>query len=223
VTTWLHLLALALLSCLSPTAFVPAVILLGTRNGPRALVAYFAGGVISVSALTALTAAGVGSSTSSGSHGLSTGKGIFEVVAGLASLALAVWFWTRREDPPKEKAPKTGTPRWLRVIDRVGWPGAFVFGLFWVNAVFAVDAGLEVANSGFTTGKSAFAIVVYAVIASCAPLVVLGIYLANREQAEARITAFQRWLGQHAKAALAVAFAVIGLYLTTVGAYALLS
>ena len=199
------------------------MILLGTRNGPRALIAYFAGGVISVSAVTALTAAGIGSGTSSGSHGLSTGKGIFEIVAGLLSLGLAAWFWTRRDEPPKEKPPKTGTPRWLRAIDSIGWPGAFVFGLFWVNAVFAVDAGLEIANSGFTTGESVFAIVAYAVVASCAPLVVLGIYLADRERAEARIAGFQRWLGQHAKAALAIAFAVIGLYLTTVGAYALLS
>jgi Sap, sulfolipid-1-addressing protein len=223
VTTWLHLLALALLSCLSPTAFVPAVILLGTRNGPRALVAYFAGGVISVTVVTGLTAAGFGSGNSGGSHGLSTGKGIFEIVAGLASLGLAFWFWTRRDAPPKPKQPKTGTPGWLRMINRVGWPGAFVFGLFWVNAVFAVDAGLEVANADFSTAKATFAIVMYAVIASCAPLVVLGVYLANRERAEARLAGFQSWLGQHGKAALAIMFAVIGLYLTTVGAYALLS
>ena len=117
MTTWLHLFALALLSCLSPTAFVPAVILLGTRNGPRALVAYFAGGVISVTVVTSLAAAGFDSGTSSGSHGLSTGKGIFEIVAGLASLGLAVWFWTRRDAPPKPKRPKTGTPKWLRMIN----------------------------------------------------------------------------------------------------------
>jgi hypothetical protein len=52
---------------------------------------------------------------------------------------------------------------------------------------------------------------------------VLAIYLANREQAEARLAALQRWLGQHGRAALAVGLAVIGLYLTTVGAYALLA
>ena len=221
MTTWLHLLALALLSCLSPTAFVPAVILLGTRNGPRALVAYFAGGVISVTVVASLTAAGFGTGSSGGRF--STGKAAFELAAGLASLGLAFWFWTRRDAPQKPKQPKTGTPAWLRMINRVGWPGAFVFGLFWVNAVFAVDAGLEVANSDFSTGKATFAIVAYAVIASCAPLVVLGVYLTNRERAEARLAAFQSWLGQHGKAALGIVFAVIGLYLTTVGAYALLS
>jgi threonine/homoserine/homoserine lactone efflux protein len=223
VTFWLHLFALALLSCLSPTAFVPAIILLGTRNGPRALVAYFAGGVVSVSFIVALTAAGLDDPGRSGSHTLSTGKAALELVAGLVVLGLAVHFWTSRGKPGKQKAADDQPPAWLRMINRVGWAGAFVFGLFWVNVVFAVDVGLEISNNGVAVGHAAFAIGVYAVIASCAPLVVLGIYLTNREQADARLAAFQRWMSQHGRAALGIFLAVAGLYLTTVGAYALLS
>ena len=222
MTTWLHLLALALLSCLSPTAIVPAIILLGTRNGPRALVAYFLGGLVSVSVVVGLTAAGLGTPGKTGSHSFSTGKATFELVLGLASLVIAAVLWTRR-DAERPAKPATGDPGWLRFVNRAGWAGAFVFGLFWVNLVFAVDAGLELAGSGFSAGKTTFAIVLYAAVASCAPLAVLAVYLADRERADARLAALQRWLALHGKAALAVGLAVVGLYLTTVGAYALLA
>jgi len=222
VTTWLHLLALALLSCLSPTAIVPAIILLGTRTGPRSLVAYFLGGLLSVSVVVGLTAAGLGTPGETGSHSFSTGKATFELVLGLVTLVAGVVLWTRRDAQRPAKPPK-GDPRWLRLVNRAGSLGAFVFGLFWVNLVFAVDAGLELAGSGFGTGKTTVAVFVYAAVASCAPLVVLAVYLADRERADARLAALQRWLGQHGKAALAVGLVVVGLYLTTVGAYALLA
>jgi hypothetical protein len=222
VTTWLHLLALALLSCLSPTAIVPAIILLGTRNGPRALVAYFLGGFVSVSVVVGLTASGLGTPGRIGSHSFLTGKGLFEISVGIASLVFAAMLWTRR-DTHRPAKRQTGTPGWLKFVERVGWPGAFVFGLFWMNLVFAVDAGLEIAASGFGAGEETLAVFLYAALASCAPLVVLAVYLANRELADARLAAFQSWIGQHGKAALAVGLAVVGLYLTTVGAYALLA
>jgi len=222
VTTWLHLLALALLSCLSPTAFVPAIVLLGTRNGPRSLVAYFLGGFVSVSFVVALTAAGFGTPGKTGSHEFSTGKASFELVLGLVLLVSGAVLWTRR-DTHRPAKQATGDPRWLRLVNRAGWVGAFIFGLFWVNLVFAVDAGLEIAGSGFSAGKGTAAVVLYAAVASCAPLVVLVVYLANRELADARLAALQQWLAQHGKAALAVGLAVVGLYLTTVGAYALLA
>jgi len=222
VTTWLHLLALALISCLSPTAFVPAIILLGTRNGPRALVAYFLGGFVSVSVVVGLTAAGLGTPGRTGSHTFSTGKGLFEVAVGVASLVAAAVLWTRR-DAHRPAKPSTEDPGWLRFVNRAGWLGAFVFGLFWVNLVFAVDAGLEIAGSGFGSGEQTLAVFLYAAVASCAPLVVLAVYLANRELADMRLAALQRWLALHGKAALAVGLAIVGLYLTTVGAYALLA
>ena len=148
MTTWLHLIALGLISVVSPTSLVPVIALIGSRNGPRAVAFYFAGSFCSITITTAIVAGGfLGADVGHSSTSLL--KALFEIVVGLVSIVFAVRIWMRRGDAAQREKREKPPPRWVGFFDRLGLFGAFLFGVFWVNMVLAVDAGLEIATEEF--------------------------------------------------------------------------
>lgn len=217
MSTWLHLLALALISAISPTSLVPPIALLGSRTGARGVAAYFAGNFSSFVVVTSVAAAGL-AGADAGESTTSTVRAAFELAAGLGSMAYAARMWQRRDVAPKEEGPP---PRWLGFFDRLGLVGAFLFGSFWIVVVLAVDAGLEIAQAGFSPVGTAVAILSFAFVAASTPLLVLAVYFSDRERADARLAAVRRWTLLHSRAALAAVLFVLGAWLVVNAVYAL--
>jgi Sap, sulfolipid-1-addressing protein len=220
MSTWLHLLALALVSALSPASLVPAIFLL-SRGGPRSVLAFALGSICSVAAITALVAGGLDVSGSGHSHGASEARAIFELAAGLLCFAFALRLGRR---PPKPAKPADAEPsRFVHLVDRLGIAGAYLFGLVWVNGVFAIDAGLVIGQSGYgSTGKTV-AVVAYAVAAAGGALLVYGVYRADPESSERRLAGIRAWMSTHSRAALALFLYAAAVLLVWKGAAGVLS
>jgi len=195
---WAHVLALAVICAVSPTAFLPPVVLLSGARGVYAVIGYALGQVLSNLVVAGFVFAGASTSSSSAA---STTKIVVDLVAGLALVAFGFRTWRRRELAQAGGKPP---PRWLSLIDRMGPVTGFLFGAFWINTVFAAAAGLEIAKAGTTGAEAAFALVVYAIVASGASLFVLGLYLAQRERARERLAAVRAWMTANQTTVLAL-------------------
>lgn len=219
MSTWLHLAALGLISAVSPTSLVPAIALLGSRNGPRAVAAYFLGSLASYAVVAGAVAGGVVATSGGSSGGVTTARAVFELAAGVASIVFAARFWLRRD----AVQPRESQPGWLRFFDRLGLVGSFLFGAFWINAVLAVDAGLEIARASFGPRETTAAVLLYALVAASTSLMVLGVYFADRERADERLAAARDWSVRNGNAALAILLFALGALLVSKGAFALAS
>jgi hypothetical protein len=223
---WLNLVALALVSALSPTALVPAIFLL-SRGGPHSLLAFALGSICSVAVVAGLVATGLVLSGSGGSHGTSNARAVLELVVGLVCLVAAQRVWAGRTTTAERARAAQAAPekpsRWLVWVDRAGVVGAYLFGLFWINGVFAVDAGLVIGQADLGSWGTTLAVVGYAVAAAGGALFVLGVYYADPERSKARLDRSRAWLQIHGREALAVLLYAVALLFVAKGAAGVLS
>ena len=205
---WARILSLAVVCACSPTAFLPPIVLLSGRRGPRTVVGYAAGQLASNLVVAAIVYAGLAGTDVAESGTTSAIRIALELAAGIALVAWGFRTWRRRD-----AAPSAAQPGWMRFLDRMGPVTGFLFGAFWINTIFAADAGLEVARAGVGGAEAAAALIVYAVVASGASLTVLGVYVANRERATVRLGGIRDWMTRNQRTALAVFLLVAGGYL----------
>jgi Sap, sulfolipid-1-addressing protein len=141
---FLQLLALGLLTSVTPWGIVAVIVLLSAKSGPRGAVAFIAGWVASI-----LLTGGLIIGTYSGARsrpGSSAGNAMLGIqfVLGVLLLVLAARRWSRRITAD----PGTIEPKWLRALDRMRPIVAFGLGMFWVNLVLVVAAAIAVADAG---------------------------------------------------------------------------
>jgi len=204
---WARILALALVCACSPTAFLPPIVLLSGRRGPRTVVGYAAGQLGSNLVVAGLVYAGLAGSSSGHSGTTSAARIALELGAGIALVAYGFRTWARRDTPAT-----TSQPGWMRFLDRMGPVTGFLFGAFWINTIFAADAGLEIARADVGQTEAALALVAYSIVASGASLAVLGVYVANRERAASRLAGIRDWMARNQRSALAIFLWVAGSY-----------
>jgi hypothetical protein len=212
-SVWGHLLVLALLSAASPATLLPVLVLLNLR-GAGIVAAYALGSLCSTLVVTTVTVAGIGGANADQAH-VSTARGGFELAAGLLLMLLGLLRWRDRE---ARRQAASAEPSWLRVVQRLGLFTAFLFGAIWITTIFAVDAGLEIAGANVSDGQAALAIVLYTLGACAGPIVVLALYVLNRERAEERLARSQAWLIANSGAAVALVLVGLGAILAVKGA-----
>lgn len=89
--------------------------------------------------------------------------------------------------------------------------------------MFAIDAGLVIAQAGYEAAGATLAVLAYAVAAAGGPLLVYGVYRSDPEQSERRLAALRAWISTHSRAALALLLYAAAVLLVAKGAAGVLS
>jgi threonine/homoserine/homoserine lactone efflux protein len=211
---YLYLLLVGILTALTPWAIVGVIVLLGSRVGVRAALAFVAGWFCAVAFITALVAAGVGGTSKQPTTVVLIG----EVVVGLLLIAFALRKRLRERSLPQAKAE----PGWLRKLDTMRPVVAFGFGTFMINVVFVVDAGVQIAAADLATSEVVLAILFYTVLSTAGVASVLAVYFSNRSRAEVRLAAMRAWVARNNANVIVGMIAVVGVVLVLKGAIGLI-
>jgi Sap, sulfolipid-1-addressing protein len=213
----LHLLALGLLTSVTPWGIVAVIVLLGAKSGPRGAVAFVAGWVTSILLVGALVIGLYrGTHTNPGSSAANAMLAV-QLVLGVLLLALATRKWQGRVAVD----PTAAEPKWLAALDRMRPIVAFGFGMFWVNLVFVVDAALAVAAADLSRTDAALAYLFYAVLATLGVAAILGVYFASRASSERRLAAMRTWMTRNNTGIVSGVIAAIGVVFVARGLFGL--
>ncbi|MFL5671993.1 MAG: GAP family protein, partial [Chloroflexota bacterium] len=102
-------MCVGILTALTPWAIVGLIVLLGSKAGARAAIAFAGGWFCAVAFIAAVVAAGLGDLGSSSRSSVSNAVYIVEIVLGLALLAFAA----RRRAGDRLATSPTAEPAWL--------------------------------------------------------------------------------------------------------------
>ena len=204
---FLQLLALGLLTSVTPWGIVAVIVLLGSKAGPRGAIAFVAGWVTSILLVGGLVIGLYRGTHSKPGESASNAMLGVQLALGVVLLALAARKWLRRGAPD----PTTDEPGWLRALDRMRPIVAFGFGMFWVNLVFVVAAALAVAEAGLSPAAEIVAYLVYAVLATLGVAAILAVYYADQARAQARLAGMRDWLTRNNTEVVSAVIAAVGL------------
>jgi Sap, sulfolipid-1-addressing protein len=203
---FLQLLALGLLTSVTPWGIVAVIVLLSAKSRPGGAVAFVAGWVVSILLVGGLviglyrgTHSRPGSSATDAMLGVQFGLGIL-------LLALAARKWRRRIAAD----PSATEPTWLKRLDRMRPIVAFGFGMFWINLVFVVAAALAVADAKLSRAAAVTAYLFYALLATLGVAAILAVYYADQTRAQQRLAGMRSWLARNNTGVVSAVVAAIG-------------
>ena len=204
---FLQLLALGLLTSVTPWGIVAVIVLLSAKSRPRGAIAFVAGWVASI-LLTGGLIIGTYSGTRS-KPGSSAGNAMLGIqfALGVLLLTLAARRWSRRAATDA----RTTEPKWLGALDKMRPIVAFGLGMFWVNLVLVVAAAIAVADAELSPTDATLAYLLYALLATLGVAAILAVYYVNRARAEARLAGMRSWLTEHNAAVVSTMLAAVGL------------
>ena len=157
---YLYLLCVGILTALTPWAIVGLIVLLGSKAGARAAVAFAAGWFCAVAFIAAVVAAGIGGLGGSAQSSVANAVYVVEIVLGARARGVR---GAETRTGPAATTP-AAEPAWLTKLDRMGPIVAFAFGTFMINVVFVVDAGLRIAAADPDPSAAVVAVLFYAVL-----------------------------------------------------------
>lgn len=202
------LIPLAAVIALSPITVIPAVLVLQAPRPRPAGLAFLAGWVLGLAALTALFVSGSG--MFGGLHKTPpTWASWLRVVLGIALIALGLFHWFTRHR-------RNAMPRWMRSFatlspGRAGAMGVALTALRPEVVLLCVAAGLAIGNSGFpVAGQLVAAAIFLAISASTVAIPILG-YVAAADRLADRLERLKVWMQEKHGALLAVTLVLIGL------------
>jgi len=187
-----ELVPLALVITLSPLSVIPAVLVLHTARPRPTSLAFLAGWVLG---LTALTAAFVGLSDLVGGGRDSPPRWAswLRIVVGAALIVFGVWRWLTRHR-------SAHSPAWLRAISnispaRAGGVGALLAVVNPKVLFICLASGLAIGTAGLGTGAAWAALVVFVLVAASSVAVpVLG-YAAAGDRLDGPPARLKDWPG----------------------------
>jgi hypothetical protein len=210
----LYLLLVGVLTALTPWAIIGAIVLLGSRAGPRAAVGFVAGWFCSIAFIASVIAAGMGGRGVSSKEQVSHSALIVELLIGLALVVFAARRWLRNRSLP---AATISEPAWLAKLDRMGPIVAFAFGTFMVNVIFVVDAGLRIADADTSPVITALALLLYAVLSTALLFALLAIFFSDRARSAERFAVIRAWVAGNNANVIAGMLAAVGTALALKG------
>ncbi|OBH94321.1 GAP family protein [Mycobacterium sp. E2733] len=202
------LVALAAVIALSPITVVPAVLVLHAPRPRPTSLAFLAGWVLGLAALTAVFVSG--SELLGGLHNAPpTWASWLRVALGSALIALGAYQWLTRH--------RHGSmPRWMRSFStlspaRAGLTGAVLVVLRPEVLIMCAAAGLAVGGSSLSTAGQLAAAAVFLVIAASTVAIPVLAYVAAGDRLDDALERLKGWMEENHAMLLAVILVLIGL------------
>ncbi|MFC8588690.1 GAP family protein [Streptomyces sp. NPDC057217] len=192
------------------------ILLLSSRRGARKGLAFLLSWLANLIAVIAVVVLLTGGQPPARHSAPSTAALAAKLAIGLA---LVLYGSHRRRRPPRPHGP----PRWAARIDNASWVTAA--GLAWLLQPWGlVGAGAATAlEANLSTAGDWIALTCYCLLATLS-LIVMEMYAVWAPTAvNARLNTLRNWLGQHQEQLIVTISLLVGLWLTAVSIYGLVS
>jgi hypothetical protein len=212
------LIPLGLVIALSPITVIPAVLVLQAPRPRPSGLAFLAGWVLGLAALTALSVAASG--VLGGLHkSPPTWASWLRVILGAALILFGIYRWLTRHR-------HTESPAWMRSFAsitpaRAGITGAVLVVIRPDVLLICVPAGLAIGGSGLDVADDWVAAAFFVVIAASTVAIPILAYAAAGHRLDDAMARLKDWMDQHNAALMAAILVVIGLMVLYNGVHAL--
>ena len=201
------LVPLGLDVALSPITVIPAVLVLQAPRPRPSGLAFLAGWVLGLAAVTALSAAGAGALTTE-RKGPPEWADWMRVILGTVLILVGVYHWlTRRRH--------TDTPGWMRSFETITPPRAAITAVVLVLArpdvlLICLPAGLAIGTSGLPGAGVWIATAFFVMLASASVALPILTYAGFGQRLDRTLARLKTWMEANNAALLAVLLLVLG-------------
>jgi len=212
-----ELIPLALVVAISPLSIIPAVLVLHTPRPKPTGLAYLAGWIFGLAALTAIFVEV--SSLLGGLNKTPTWANWLRIVIGVALIVFGVLRWLTRKR-------SAHSPGWMKKITGAT-PGraAFIAAALVVanpKVLFiCAAAGLAIGSAGLGTAGAWISVVFYVLVAASSAAIPVLAYAVAGERLDGPLARLKGWMERHNAALVAVILVIIGLLLLYKGIHGL--
>ena len=212
------LIPLGLVIALSPLTVIPAVLVLQAPRPRPSGLAFLAGWVLGLAALTALSVAASG--LLGGLHkSPPTWASWLRVILGTALILFGIYRWLTRHRP-------TESPAWMRSFAtitpaRAGVTGAALALIRPDVLLICIPAGLAIGGSGMDVADDWIAAAFFVAIAASTVAIPILAYAAAGHRLDDAMSRLKDWMDKENAALLAAILVVIGLMVLYNGIHAL--
>ena len=212
-----ELIPLALVVAVSPLSIIPAVLVLHTPRPKPTGLAFLAGWIFGLAALTAIFVEV--SSLLGGLDKTPTWASWLRIVIGIALIVFGVFRWLTRKR-------SAHTPAWMNKITGAG-PGraaAIAVALVVVNPkvlFICAAAGLAIGSAGLGIAGAWISEAFYVLVAASSVAVPVLAYAAAGERLDGPLTRLKDWMERHNAALVAAILFIIGLVVLYKGIHGL--
>jgi len=209
---------LGLACAANPWGIMIAILLLDARRGLGIIWTYVLAWTGAIGVVMAALLAGLGALFGSGSDSANTAVSWVELALGVVLLGFGV---RRLLKPQAEEAPAE-TPRWLRAIENISYPAAFLLGIYSATYPVVIAAAGEILRADTTTAGTAALAALFVALGSSSVIAVaaLGTFVPSRSAAF--LDRMRTWVTAHNRAVITAILFVLGGYLAARGLQGLL-
>jgi hypothetical protein len=204
---------LGLACAANPWGIMIAILLLDARRGHGVVWTYVLAWSGSISVVIAALLAGLGAVFASGSDSANTAVSWILLVLGV----LLLGFGVRRLLSPQDEAAPKETPRWLRAIENISYPAAFVLGIYSATYPMVIAAAGEILRADTTTGETAALAALFVVLGSSSVVAVAALGTFAPRRSAAFLDRMRAWVTAHNRAVITAILLVLGVFLAARG------
>jgi threonine/homoserine/homoserine lactone efflux protein len=212
-----ELIPLALVVAVSPLSIIPAVLVLHTPRPKPTGLAYLAGWILGLAALTAIFVEV--SSLLGGLDKAQRWASWLRTVIGIALIVFGVFRWLTRKR-------SAHSPAWMKKITGATPGRAAVIAAALVVAnpkvlFICAAAGLAIGSAGLGTAGAWISVVFYVLVAASSAAVPVLAYAVAGERLDRPLTRLKDWMERHNAALVAAILVIIGLLVLYKGIHGL--
>lgn len=213
-----ELVPLALVVALSPLSIIPAVLVLHSPKARESGLAYLAGWLVGLLALTGIFV-GTSSLIGKGSEAPPTWASWARVAVGVALIVFGIYRWITRHT-------NAHSPKWMKTITETTPGRALVTGavLTVLNPkvlFICLAAGLAIGTAGLGASDSVFGVLIYVIVAASTVIVPVLAYVVMGAKLDPPLSRLKEWMEKHNASLVAVILVVIGLLVLYKGIHGL--
>lgn len=212
-----ELVPLALVVAVSPLSIIPAVLVLHTPRPKPTSLAYLAGWIFGLAALTAIFVEV--SSLLGGLDKSPTWASWLRIVIGIALIVFGVFRWLTRKR-------SAHTPAWMAKITGAtpGRAAVIAAALVVVNPkvlFICAAAGLAIGSAGLSTGGAWISVVFYVLVAASSAAIPVLAYAVAGERLDGPLARLKDWMERRNAALVAAILVIIGVLVLYKGIHGL--
>ncbi len=197
----------------NPWGIMIAILLLDARRGHGIVWTYVLAWTGAISVVLVALLAGIGAVFASGSDSANTAVSWLELAIGV----VLVGFGVRRLLGPRGEEAPTETPRWLRAIENISFPAAFLLGIYSATYPLVIAAAGEILRADTGSAETTALVVLFIVLgsSSVAGVAALGTFAPSRSASF--LERMRTWVTAHNRAVITTIVLVLGGYLAARG------
>jgi hypothetical protein len=202
----------------NPWGIMIAILLLDARRGHGIVWTYVVAWTGAISVVLAALLAGLGAVFGSGSDNSRTAGSWIVLAIGVVLIAFGLRRLLQRDR--RDAGTPAETPRWLRAIENISYPAAFLLGIYSATYPLVIAAAGEIARAGTADQIALSVLFVLLGSSSVAGIAALGTFAPERSAGF--LGRMRAWVTAHNRAVITAILLALGALLAARGLEGLL-